>query len=65
MINELDTVVLSFDVEEFGLKAGDVDSAVHVYKDNAAYEVEFITEARETYFSNLSNLVSNFTRFVN
>lgn len=43
MINELDSVVLSRDVEEYGLKAGDIGTAVHVYKANVAYEVEFIT----------------------
>ena len=48
MINELDTVVLTHDVEEFDLKEGDIGTAVHVYKNNAAYEVEFITGEGET-----------------
>ena len=48
MINELDTVVLTHDVEEFDLKEGDIGTAVHVYKNNAAYEVEFITGEGKT-----------------
>jgi hypothetical protein len=48
MIKELDTVVLSRDVEEYGLKKGDIGTAVHIYKDDAAYEVEFITGEGET-----------------
>ena len=42
MINELETVILSHDVEEYNLESGDIGTVVHVYKDNAAYEVEFI-----------------------
>jgi hypothetical protein len=48
MIKELNTVVLSRDVEEYGLKKGDIGTAVHIYKDDAAYEVEFITGEGET-----------------
>lgn len=48
MIKELDTIVLSRDIEEYGLKQGDIGTAVHVYKDNTAYEVEFITGEGET-----------------
>lgn len=48
MINELDTVVLLHDIDEFDLKAGDIGTSVHVYKNNAAYEVEFITGEGET-----------------
>jgi hypothetical protein len=48
MIKELDTVVLSRDVDEYGLKIGDIGTAVHVYRDNAAYEVEFITGEGQT-----------------
>lgn len=47
-ISELDLIVLTDDVEEYGLKQGDVGTAVHVYKDKAAYEVEFITGSGET-----------------
>ena len=48
MINELDTVVLSHDVEEHGLQQGDIGAVVHVYQDAAAYEVEFVTGEGDT-----------------
>ena len=43
MIKELDTVVLAHAVVEYDLKQGDIGVVVHVYRDNAAYEVEFVT----------------------
>jgi hypothetical protein len=43
MIRELDTVVLSHDIEEHDLKRGDVGAVVHCFKDGAAFEVEFVT----------------------
>jgi ATP-dependent exoDNAse (exonuclease V) alpha subunit len=43
MYKELDMVVLTHDVEQFKLKQGDIGAIVHCYKDNKAYEVEFIT----------------------
>ncbi len=43
MIAELDTVVLAHDLPEYGLTQGDVGVVVHVYADDAAYEVEFVT----------------------
>lgn len=48
MISELDTVVLTRTIQEYGLEAGDVGAVVHVYSDGGAYEVEFITAAGET-----------------
>lgn len=48
MINELDTIVLSHDIEEYGLQQGDIGAVVHVYQDAAAYEVEFVTGEGET-----------------
>ncbi len=48
MIRELDTVVLSHDIEKYDLKSGDIGAVVHVYKNNMAYEVEFITGEGET-----------------
>lgn len=48
MIRELDRVVLTKDYPEEGLKAGDVGTVVHVYRDGAAYEVEFLTLSGET-----------------
>jgi hypothetical protein len=43
MIRELDTVVLTRDVEEHGLRRGDVGAVVHCYPDGVTYEVEFVT----------------------
>jgi len=43
MMKEHDCVVLTEDVAAEGLQAGDVGTVVHVHKDGAAYEVEFMT----------------------
>ena len=43
MIHELDTVVLTRDINEHGLQQGDVGAVVHVYPDGVAFEVEFVT----------------------
>jgi hypothetical protein len=43
MIEELDTVVLAHDLPEHQLTRGDVGVVVHVYADDTAYEVEFVT----------------------
>jgi hypothetical protein len=43
MMKELDTVVLTHDIAQHGLKQGDIGTVVHVYQDSAAYEVEFVT----------------------
>ncbi|MCP4166560.1 MAG: DUF4926 domain-containing protein [Chloroflexi bacterium] len=48
MIKELDTIVLSHDVEEHGLEQGDIGAVVYVYKNEAVYEIEFITGEGET-----------------
>jgi hypothetical protein len=48
MIKELDTVVLSCDLSDHGLKSGDIGAAVHCYTNGKAYEVEFITGQGET-----------------
>ena len=48
MIGELDTIVLSHDVEEYGLKEGDIGAVIHVYEARASYEVEFVTGEGET-----------------
>jgi hypothetical protein len=47
MINELDTVVLTEDIPEHGLKQGDVGTVVLVHG-AAGFEVEFITLDGET-----------------
>ena len=43
MIQELDIAVLTHDIEEHGLKKGDVGAVVHCYLDEQAFEVEFVT----------------------
>ena len=42
MLREHDRVVLTEDLNEQGLKAGDVGVIVFVHKDGAAFEVEFL-----------------------
>jgi hypothetical protein len=41
MIHEHERAILTSDIPEQGLKAGDVGTVVHVYRDGAAYEIEF------------------------
>ena len=48
MIKKLDIIVLSHDLDEYGLKQGDIGAIVHVYKNEAAYEVEFVTAEGKT-----------------
>ena len=48
MIDELDTVVLSHDLDEYGLKEGDIGAVVHCYSDGLAFEIEFVTGEGET-----------------
>ena len=48
MIKKLDTVVLSQDLPEHGLKQGDIGAVVHSYKEGRAFEVEFITGKGDT-----------------
>jgi len=48
MIRELDTVVLAHDIDEYGLKCGDIGAVVHRYSDAPAFEVEFVTGEGET-----------------
>ena len=47
MIKELDTVVLTEDMAEYGLKRGDVGAVVLLHGD-AGYQVEFISLQGET-----------------
>jgi hypothetical protein len=42
-IKELDTVVLTRDIEEHDLREGDIGAVVRRYADGAAFEVEFLT----------------------
>jgi hypothetical protein len=48
MIKELDTIVLTRDVEQHGLKKGDMGAVVHLYNDGKTLEAEFITAAGKT-----------------
>jgi len=47
MIKELDTIILTSDLPEFGLRAGDLGTVVLVHK-YGGYEVEFVTLDGET-----------------
>lgn len=47
MIPEHDRIVLTCDLPEIGLRAGDIGTVVHVYAGDA-YEVEFLTLDGET-----------------
>lgn len=42
-IRESDTVVLAHDLQEHGLRQGDIGAVVHCYSNGDAYEVEFVT----------------------
>ena len=48
MIQELDRVVLTADLPEYGLKAGDLGTVVLVHQGGQGYEVEFVTLDGET-----------------
>ena len=48
MFDALDTVVLTRDIEKYGLKRGDIGAVVHVYDDGKAVEVEFVTAKGKT-----------------
>ena len=47
-IKEHDCVVLTKNLPEEKLEAGDVGTVVHIHKDGVAYEVEFVTLAGRT-----------------
>ena len=47
-IKEHDCIVLTGDVPEAGLEAGDVGTVIHLHAGDAAYEVEVITLVGET-----------------
>ncbi len=48
MIREHDRIVLTSDMPAESLVAGDVGTVVHIYRDGAAYEVEFATLTGQT-----------------
>lgn len=43
MLRELDRIVLTADIEEESLKAGDAGTIVHMYPGGDAFIVEFLT----------------------
>ena len=43
MIKEHDRIVLTSDVPDASLKAGDVGTVVHIHAEGAAFEIEFLT----------------------
>jgi hypothetical protein len=48
MLEELETIALTRDLPEQGLKSGDIGTIVLVYENGQAYEVEFMTLKGET-----------------
>jgi hypothetical protein len=48
MIREHDCVVLTANLPDEGLEAGDVGTVVHIHKGGEGYEVEFMTLTGET-----------------
>lgn len=48
MIQELDTVVLAHNIDQYGLQQDDIGAVVHRYKNGEAFEVEFVTGEGET-----------------
>jgi hypothetical protein len=47
-IKEHDCVVLTSDLPDENLKAGDVGAVIHIHKGGAAYEAEFVTLTGKT-----------------
>jgi hypothetical protein len=48
MINELDCIVLTTDIPEYGLTAGDIGTIVMVHETGRGFEVEFVALDGET-----------------
>ncbi|MGQ0604129.1 MAG: DUF4926 domain-containing protein [Anaerolineales bacterium] len=48
MIRELDMIVLTHDLSDNTLQRGDIGTVVHVYREGAAFEVEFVNGRGET-----------------
>ena len=48
VIREHDCIVLTQDISGEGLQAGDVGTVVHIHREGAAYEVEFMTLTGQT-----------------
>lgn len=48
MINELDSVILTSDLPEHGLSAGDIGTVMLIHREHKGYEVEFVSLDGET-----------------
>ena len=48
MFSDLDMVALTDDIDEYGLKQGDIGAVVHCYEEGVAFEVEFVTGEGKT-----------------
>jgi len=48
MIKEHDCIVLTTNLPEEGLEAGDIGTVVHIHRGGEGYEVEFMTLTGET-----------------
>jgi len=48
MITELDNIVLTVDLPQYGLTAGDIGTVVMLHENDQGYEVEFMTLDGET-----------------
>ena len=48
MIQELESVVLTVDLPEYGLEKGDIGTVVLIHEEEKGYEVEFMTLQGET-----------------
>jgi hypothetical protein len=48
VIREHDCIVLTENIPDEGLQAGDVGTVVHIHEAGAAYEVEFMTFTGQT-----------------
>ncbi len=43
MIAEHERIVLTVDLPEYGLRVGDIGVVVHIYREDAAYEIEIVS----------------------
>jgi len=50
MIREHECIVLTQDLPDERLQAGDVGTVVHIHRDGAAYEVEFVTLTGQSFY---------------
>ncbi len=48
MITELDRVILTTNIPDYGLETGDIGTVVLVHQGGKGYEVEFVTLSGET-----------------